>query len=102
MIPSLALILALLVVLSVGAFLVARVLHGRPPPPAKPGPAPRRAAPATDDVSPAPAPGPAGPGRIKGRVRASSTKTVGEIVDSHPDKAVSVLRRWIRSDDPPD
>ncbi len=43
-------------------------------------------------------------GRIKGRVRASSTRAVGDIVERHPDEAVSVLRRWIKSggqvDDP--
>lgn len=101
MMKSLALLLLLLVVLSVGAFLVARVLRGRPSLPAKPRPAPRRAtaaaAAAEDDVSPAPAK----LNRIEGKVRASSMKTVGEIVDGHPDEAVSVLRRWIRSDDPP-
>lgn len=37
-------------------------------------------------------------GRIKGRVRASSTRAVGGIVERHPDEAVSVLRRWIKSD----
>ncbi|MBE0533945.1 MAG: hypothetical protein IH626_24240 [Rhodospirillales bacterium] len=36
-------------------------------------------------------------GRIKGRVRASSKRTVGGIVERHPDEAVSVLRRWIKS-----
>lgn len=41
-----------------------------------------------------------GPGLIEGRVKASSMKTVSEIVDKHPDEVVSVLRRWIRSDDP--
>lgn len=42
--------------------------------------------------------------RIEGRVRASSTRAVGDIVERHPDEAVSVLRRWIKSgghvDDP--
>jgi flagellar biosynthesis/type III secretory pathway M-ring protein FliF/YscJ len=41
-------------------------------------------------------------GRIKGRVRASSKRAVGDIVAQHPDEAISVLRRWIKSGDRPD
>lgn len=35
--------------------------------------------------------------RIEGRVQDSSMKKVGEIVDKHPTKAVSVLRQWMSS-----
>ncbi len=33
--------------------------------------------------------------RVEGRVKASSLKKVGEIVDKHPEEAVSILRNWI-------
>jgi flagellar M-ring protein FliF len=33
--------------------------------------------------------------RIEGRVRASSVKKVGEIVDKHPDEALSIIRTWM-------
>lgn len=33
--------------------------------------------------------------RVEGRVRASSLRKVGEIVDKHPEEAVSILRNWI-------
>jgi len=58
-------------------------------PPARPGATERPSATA----------GPPGDGRIRGRVRASSKRTVGEIVEQHPDEAASVLRRWLKSDD---
>ena len=40
------------------------------------------------------------PGRIAGRlqvqnVKASSMKKVGEIVEKHPDEALSVIRNWL-------
>lgn len=50
---------------------------------------------------PPPAGGPAGPeggidiSQIEGRVQASSIKKVGEIVDKHPDEAVSIMRSWM-------
>jgi flagellar M-ring protein FliF len=34
-------------------------------------------------------------GQVEGRVRASSIKKVGEIVEKHPNETVSILRGWI-------
>lgn len=36
--------------------------------------------------------------RVEGRVKASSVKKVGEIVEKHPEEAVSILRNWIYQD----
>jgi flagellar M-ring protein FliF len=33
--------------------------------------------------------------RIEGRVKASSVKKVGEIVDKHPAEALSIIRTWM-------
>ncbi len=33
--------------------------------------------------------------RVEGRVKASSVKKVGEIVDKHPEEALSIIRSWI-------
>jgi flagellar M-ring protein FliF len=33
--------------------------------------------------------------RVEGRVRASSLRKVGEIVDKHPEEAVSIIRSWL-------
>ena len=33
--------------------------------------------------------------RVEGRVRASSVRKIGEIVDQHPEEAVSIIRSWI-------
>ncbi len=33
--------------------------------------------------------------RVEGRVRASSVKKVGEIVEKHPEEALSILRNWM-------
>ena len=33
--------------------------------------------------------------RVEGRVKASSVKKVGEIVEKHPDEALSILRNWM-------
>jgi flagellar M-ring protein FliF len=33
--------------------------------------------------------------RVEGRVKASSLRRVGEIVDKHPEEAVSILRNWM-------
>jgi flagellar M-ring protein FliF len=33
--------------------------------------------------------------RVEGRVRASSVKKVGEIVEKHPEEAVAILRSWM-------
>jgi len=34
-------------------------------------------------------------GQVEGRVRASSIKKIGEIVDKHPEEAVAILRSWM-------
>lgn len=36
--------------------------------------------------------------RVEGRVRASSVKKVGEIVDKHPGEALSIVRNWMYQD----
>lgn len=33
--------------------------------------------------------------KVEGRVRASSLKKVGEIIDRHPEEAVSIIRNWM-------
>ena len=33
--------------------------------------------------------------KVEGRVRASSVKKIGEIVDKHPDEAVAIVRSWL-------
>ncbi len=33
--------------------------------------------------------------RVEGRVRASSVKKVGEIVEKHPEEALSIIRTWM-------
>jgi flagellar M-ring protein FliF len=33
--------------------------------------------------------------KVEGRVRASSVKKIGEIVDKHPDEAVAIIRNWL-------
>lgn len=37
-------------------------------------------------------------GRVEGRVKASSIKKIGEIVDKHPEEAVSIMRTWMYQD----
>ena len=36
--------------------------------------------------------------KIEGRVRASSLRKIGEIIDKHPDEAVTILRNWLHQD----
>lgn len=36
--------------------------------------------------------------RVEGRVRASMVKKVGEIVDRHPEEALSILRSWLNEE----
>jgi flagellar M-ring protein FliF len=33
--------------------------------------------------------------QVEGRVRASSIKKIGEIVDRHPEEAVNIMRSWM-------
>lgn len=88
-------LLALVAVIGVAVF-----LRRRPARPARRATPPKKLPPAASSE----AVRPDGAGRIKGQVRASSTRAVGDIVERHPDQAVSVLRRWIKSggqmDDP--
>lgn len=50
-------------------------------------------------------PGPAGAepeplidvARIRGQVRASSTKKIGEVVDQHPEESASIIRGWLNN-----
>ena len=39
--------------------------------------------------------------RVEGRVKASSVKKVGEIVDKHPEEALSIVRSWMYQDGRP-
>ena len=36
--------------------------------------------------------------KVEGRVRATSVKKIGEIVDKHPDEAVAIIRNWLYSE----
>jgi flagellar biosynthesis/type III secretory pathway M-ring protein FliF/YscJ len=76
-------LLALVAVIGVAVLLRRR--------PSRPAPTPQSPPPASAEADRPDS------GRIKGRVRASSKRTVGGIVERHPDEAVSVLRRWIKS-----
>jgi len=33
--------------------------------------------------------------QVEGRVRASSLKKVGELVDKHPEEALAIIRNWL-------
>jgi len=33
--------------------------------------------------------------RVEGRVKASSVKKVGEIVEKHPEESLAILRSWM-------
>ena len=35
---------------------------------------------------------------VEGRMKVSSMKRVGEIVDSHPDEALNIIRNWIHQE----
>ena len=37
-------------------------------------------------------------GQVEGRVRASSIKKIGDIVEKHPDEAVSIIRNWMHQE----
>ncbi len=37
--------------------------------------------------------------RVEGRVKASSVKRVGEIVEKHPEEALSIIRNWMYQED---
>lgn len=100
---TLALAFGLLAILLVIMLLAAIVRRSVPPVPrpAKPKGVPSPASSSIADTKESRlSPARPGAGRIEGRVSGASTKAIGDIVDKHTDEAVSVLRRWIRSDDP--
>jgi flagellar M-ring protein FliF len=33
--------------------------------------------------------------KVEGRVKASSIRKIGEIVDKHPEEALSIIRNWL-------
>ncbi|MDP6390714.1 MAG: hypothetical protein QF654_12545 [Alphaproteobacteria bacterium] len=33
--------------------------------------------------------------RVDGEIRASARRVVGEIIERHPDRAVSIIRKWM-------
>ena len=35
---------------------------------------------------------------IEGRVKASSLRKIGDIIDKHPEEAVSIMRTWMYQD----
>ena len=37
--------------------------------------------------------------KVEGRVKASSVKKIGEIIDQHPEEAVGIIRAWLYSDE---
>lgn len=37
--------------------------------------------------------------KVEGRVKASSVRKIGEIIDQHPEEAVSIIRSWMYSDE---
>jgi flagellar M-ring protein FliF len=38
--------------------------------------------------------------QVDGRVQASSIRKIGDIIDKHPEEAVSIIRSWIYQDQP--
>jgi flagellar M-ring protein FliF len=36
--------------------------------------------------------------QVEGRVRASSVKKIGEIIEKHPEEAVAIIRGWLHAD----
>ena len=36
--------------------------------------------------------------KVEGRVKASSVRKIGEIIDQHPEEAVNIIRTWLYSD----
>lgn len=37
--------------------------------------------------------------KVEGRVKASSVRKIGEIIDQHPEEAISIIRSWLYSDE---
>jgi flagellar M-ring protein FliF len=38
--------------------------------------------------------------QVEGRVQASSIRKIGDIIDKHPEEAVSIIRSWMYQDQP--
>jgi flagellar M-ring protein FliF len=36
--------------------------------------------------------------QVEGRVRASSVKKIAEIIEKHPDEAVTIIRGWLHAE----
>jgi flagellar M-ring protein FliF len=100
-------IVAILVILLVVRPLVSRAFEALPSPGAM-GPegllTAQAGAPALPGGRPVPAPGEEEESgfdelididRVEGRVKASSVKKVGEIVEKHPDEALAIIRSWM-------
>jgi flagellar M-ring protein FliF len=105
------LILATLVLLLVVKPIVTKAIDGRPIPAAKPSAkllAGQTAAPALGGPEAVAAISRAGGDarpeemididRVDGRVRASSVKRVGEIVEKHPEESLAIVRSWLHSE----
>jgi flagellar M-ring protein FliF len=61
-----------------------------------PAPGAQGAANAMPSALPAPAPHPTiDTSRIEGQVRESAIRKVGEVVDSHPEEALAIIRTWL-------
>jgi flagellar M-ring protein FliF len=103
-------IVAILVLLMVVRPLVARLIEAIP----KPGTSPAMLSDQTGATGQLPGPGPAPNipssvtaqqreeleqmidiNQVEGRVKASSLKKIGEIIDKHPEETVSILRTWM-------
>jgi flagellar M-ring protein FliF len=103
-------IVAILVLLMVVRPLVARLIEAIP----KPSPSPAMLSDQTGAAGQLPGPGPAPNipsgvaaqqreeleqmidiNQVEGRVKASSLKKIGEIIDKHPEETVSIIRTWM-------
>jgi flagellar M-ring protein FliF len=105
-------IVAILVILMVVRPLVARLIEAIP----KPGASPAMLSDQTGTAGQLPGPGPAPNipsaaaaaaqhreeleqmidiNQVEGRVKASSLKKIGEIIDKHPEETVSIIRTWM-------
>jgi flagellar M-ring protein FliF len=97
-------IVSLLVILLVARPMISAIGKAATPPPA-PAPGATQAIADQSGGPPAQLAAPAGEAsagedaidinRVDGRVKASSVKKVGEIVEKHPDEAVAILRNWM-------
>lgn len=101
------LVIALLVLLVVVRPLIRRILDGERDRPAEPEPAAILATPADQSALPKPDQGAAAAdqsnkalemidvAKVNGEVQASTVKRVGNLVDTNPDEAVTIVRQWM-------